>query len=143
MNSFFFLFDRACILLLLVQQQCNKSAQVLGMDKDQESTNSHAAGAPPGTRLPKHVEKAATARRPTSTSSRARSSSPHQVELGSGEAARELLGDEHGAAWDTLDWANTVLGKNGDATSRSSSSGSAGSPLPSVPSYSSSRAFTK
>lgn len=53
-------------------------------------------------KLPRHVEQASTAR----TARRARAC----PKTGEGGAAQELLGDEHGAAWDMLDWVHQVLG---------------------------------
>lgn len=48
-------------------------------------------------------------------------------EIGSGEVAQELLGEDDGSAWDMLDWANVVLGrKKLDGTSSSNSSSNSG-----------------
>lgn len=52
--------------------------------------------------------------------------------------AQELLGEEHGAAWDMMDWANAVLGKKIDGLGGSSSPS-----LVASPTYSSSRKFCR
>lgn len=61
-------------------------------------------------------------------SSRPRSRSPLEKEPpGHGERAKDLLGGEHGSAWDMLRWANAVLERSPDASAAASAAVAAAS----------------